>query len=174
MIVGKKHGSAPPPVTSVYLLQQKMISVGEDYWIENGLGQRAYHVNGKLFHLRKTFVLEDADGTELLRIQSRLLRVRETMVIERGGETVATLHKHLVGLRDRYTVDLGEAGELHARGNFLDHEYVIRRDDTEIAEVSKRWMRVRDTYGVSVLADEDIPLLLAVVVCIDSLSHQGR
>ncbi|MEV0585491.1 LURP-one-related family protein [Nonomuraea sp. NPDC050310] len=174
MIFGRKHDEHPPPVTALYQLQQKMVSIGDDYWIENGLGQRVYHVDGKVFHLRKTFVLEDASGAELLRIQSRILRVRETMVVERGDETVATLHKHLVGLRDRFTVDLGDAGELHAKGDFVDHEYTIHRDDVEIANISKRWMRVRDTYGVSIVEGEDTPLLLAVVVCIDHLSHEGH
>lgn len=171
MIFGKKHDQPEPPVTVMYQLQQKMLSIGDDYWIENGLGQRAYHVNGKVFHLRKTFVLEDAAGNELLHLQSRIFRVRETMVIERDGKTVATMHKHLVGFRDRFTVDLGQKGELHAKG---DHEYSIRRDDTQIAEISKRWTRVRDTYGVSIVEGEDTPLLLAIVVCIDNLSHGGR
>lgn len=169
----KKH-DAPPPATVTFQMRQKMLSFGDDFWIENDLGQRVYKVDGKFMRVRKTFVLEDSQGAELLKIQSRILRLRETMAIERGDETVATLHKHLIGFRDRFTVDLGDRGELHARGNFLDHEYKIWRDDLEIAEVSKKWMRVRDTYGVSILQNEDVPLILAICVCIDTISHESR
>ena len=30
------------------------------------------------------------------------------------------------------------------------HEYTIERDSERVAEVSKRWFRVRDTYGVEI------------------------
>ncbi|WP_084964369.1 LURP-one-related/scramblase family protein [Thermoactinospora rubra] len=172
-MIGRRH-QAPPPVTEVYQLQQRALSLGEDFWIENGLGQRVYRVDGKVFHFRKTFLLKDLAGQEMLRIQSRILRFRETMVIERGDERVATLHKRLISLRDRYVIDLGERGELHAKGNFVDHEYAISRDGTQIALVSKRWLRARDTYGVSIVQGEDAPLLLAIVVCIDAISHPRR
>jgi uncharacterized protein YxjI len=45
-------------------------------------------------------------------------------------------------------------GDDYAQGNFVDHEYTIERDGDKIAEVSKRWFRVRDTYGVEVVPDE--------------------
>lgn len=171
---GHKHEAAPPAVTSMYQMRQKMLSIGDDYWIENGVGQKAFHVDGKKFRLRKTFIFEDASGDELLRIHSKILHVRDTFVIEREDAKVATLHKNLIGFRDRFAIDLGGAGELHAHGKILDHEYAIRRDDTEIAQINKNWMRLRDTYGVSIVQDEDIPLLLAIVTCIDAISHQHR
>ena len=37
--------------------------------------------------------------------------------------------------------------------------------------MSKRWFRVRDTYGVEVDPDADIPLVLSVTVAIDDMSH---
>jgi len=36
-----------------------------------------------------------------------------------------------------------------------------------VAEVSKRWFRVRDTYGIEVAPAQDDALILAVTVCID-------
>ena len=37
----------------------------------------------------------------------------------------------------------------------MDHEYTIENDSEKIAEVSKRWFRIADTYGVEVDADVD-------------------
>ena len=45
-------------------MREKLMSIGDDFWIENGQGQRAYKVNGKALHLRDTFVLEDVSGAE--------------------------------------------------------------------------------------------------------------
>jgi uncharacterized protein YxjI len=37
--------------------------------------------------------------------------------------------------------------------------------------VSKRWFRVRDTYGVDVAPDQDDALVLAVTVAVESLTE---
>jgi len=39
-----------------------------------------------------------------------------------------------------------------------------------VATISKRWFRVRDTYGVEIREGEDTALLLATVVALESLT----
>ena len=91
---------------------------------------------------------------------------------DRDGETVATVRKALITpLRERFTVDLAGGGELTAKGNIVDHEYEIERDGQKVAEVSKRWFRVRETYGIEVAPGEDDALILATTVCIDEMSR---
>ena len=63
-----------------------------------------------------------------------------------------------------------EAGELSAKGNIVDHEYEIERDGHKIAEISKRWFRVRDTYGIEIVPGENDALILAATVCIDEMA----
>jgi uncharacterized protein YxjI len=155
-------------------MRQRMLSVGDDYWIEDDEGRRAFHVNGKALRLRQTFVLEDAQGNEVAKIQERKLSVRDKMAIERGGDSIATVRKALIGIRDRFSIDLAGGGELRATGNFVDHEYEIDRNGTPVANVSKRWFRVRDTYGVEIEPGEDDALVLAIAVCVDALSHAGN
>jgi uncharacterized protein YxjI len=53
---------------------------------------------------------------------------------------------------------------------FVDHEYEIERDGDTIARISKKWFRVRDTYGVEIDAHEDEALMLATVVALESLT----
>ena len=60
---------------------------------------------------------------------------------------------------------------MEAQGNIVDHEYKIERDGDQVAEVSKRWFRVRDTYGIEVAAGQDDALILAVTVCIDQMAR---
>jgi uncharacterized protein YxjI len=61
---------------------------------------------------------------------------------------------------------------MHAKGNMVDHEYEIERDGRAVATVSKRWFRVRDTYGVEIAPGEDDALVLAIAVGIDVLTHR--
>jgi uncharacterized protein YxjI len=116
-------------------------------------------------------VLEDAAGNELVKLQERKLSVREKMEIERGGRSVATVKKALIGIRDRFSIEVEDGLGLDAKGNLVDHEYEITRDGDTIASVSKRWFRIRDTYGVGIAEGEDEALVLAITVCIDAMSH---
>lgn len=155
-----------------YQMHEKLLSIGDDFWIETDDGQRAFKVDGKALRLRSTFVLEAPTGEELLRIQEKKLHVRDTMQVEHDGDTRATIRKALVSpLRQRFTIDVAGGGELSAKGNIVDHEYAIERDGQKVAEVSKRWFRVRDTYGIEITPGEDDALILATAVCIDEMSH---
>jgi uncharacterized protein YxjI len=158
------------PAGERFLMREKLLAIGDDYWIENDRGERAYKVNGKAARLRQTFVLEDGSGDEVVRIQERKLSIRDKMAIERGGDTTATVHKALVGIRDRFAIDVEHGADMKAHGNIVDHEYEIERDGDTVATISKKWFRVRDAYGVDVAAGEDTPLILAITVAIDSLT----
>jgi uncharacterized protein YxjI len=153
-----------------FRMREKLASIGDDFWIEDEQGNRAYRVDGKALRIRDTFVLEDASGRELAKIQERKLSIRDKVAIERDGETVATVHKALIGIRDRFRIELADGPELKAHGNTVDHEYKIERDGDTIARISKKWFRVRDTYGVEIDAREDEALMLATVVALESLT----
>ncbi len=73
--------------------------------------------------------------------------------------------------RDRYQMRIPRAPDLMAHGNILDHEYVLERDDWKMAEISKKWFRVVDTYGVEIGLGEDEILVLAITVVIDQMAH---
>jgi uncharacterized protein YxjI len=155
-----------------FLMREKLLSIGDDYWIESEQGERVYRVDGKAARFRQTFVLEDASGDEVARIQERKLSVRDKMAIERDGDTAATVRKALVGIRDRFAIDVADGPDLKARGNIVDHEYEIERDGDTIATISKKWFRVRESYGVDVASGEDPALILAVTVAIDALTSR--
>jgi len=60
-------------------------------------------------------------------------------------------------------------GEMEAQGNILDHEYTISRGNLKVAEGSKKWFRIRDTYCVEVNQGEDDALILAITTTIDQM-----
>ena len=154
-------------------MREKLLSIGDDYWIETDQGERAYKVDGKALRVRKTFVLEDASGGEVARIQERKLSIRDKIAIERDGDAAVTVRKALVGIRDRFAIDVRDGADMKAHGNVVDHEYEIERDGETVATISKKWFRVRDAYGVDVAAGEDAALVLAITVAIDSLTTRG-
>jgi uncharacterized protein YxjI len=166
-----RHRKAEPVAATRYQMRQRLLSIGDDYWIEDEDGDRAFHVDGKALRARKTFVLEDATGREVAKLQERKLSIRDKMEIERDGRRLATVKKALVGIRDRFSIDVEGGADLESKGNLVDHEYEIVRDGDTVATVSKRWFAVRDTYGVAIAPGEDDALILAITVCIDALAH---
>jgi uncharacterized protein YxjI len=155
-----------------YRMREKLFAIGDDYWIENEEGERAFKVDGKAMRIRKTLLLEDPSGNELFKVQEKKLHIRDTMDIERGGEAVARIKKALITpLRDRFSVEVEGGEDMEAKGNIVDHEYKIERGGDKVAEVSKRWFRIRDTYGIEIAPGQDDALILAVTVCIDQMTR---
>lgn len=159
-----------------YRMRQRLASIGQDYDIENDRGQRAFHIDGKALRLRQTLIFEDMQGREQCKIQERVVRVKDTMDIEGpNGETLATVKKALITpLRERWVVRIGAGPNIDIQGNILDHEYTMEADGRKVAEVSKRWFRVADSYGVEIDPGQNDVLILAATAAIDLMAHPGR
>ena len=130
-----------------YQMRQKMVAIGDDFWIENDKGQKVYKVDGKALRVRQTLILEDAHGTELYKIQERMLRIKDSMEVEDAhGQQVAMVKKALITpIRERWVVKIKNGPDLEVQGNILDHEYSIGEGRDKVAEVSKKWFRLRDS-----------------------------
>ncbi len=165
--MGLRHRGLEGPT---FQMREKLLAIGDDYWIEDQGGNKVFKVNGKAARLRDTFVLEDASGAEVSKIQEKKLSVRDKMTIERDGAK-ATVRKRIVGIRDHYIIDLEDGDDLTAHGNIVDHEYEIERDGETIATVSKKWFRVRDSYGVQIAENQDVAVILAITVCVDAMAR---
>jgi uncharacterized protein YxjI len=159
-----------------YQMRQKMVAIGDDFWIENDKGQKVFKIDGKVLRVRKTLIIEDAHGNELFKIQERMLRIKDSMEVEDAhGKQVAMVKKALITpIRERWVVKIKNGPDLEVKGNILDHEYNIGEGRDKVAEVSKKWFRLRDSYGVSIDPGQDDALILAIAVCIDEMAHGGK
>ena len=155
-----------------YQMRQKLVAFGDDFWIQDGDGRRAFKVDGKMLRVRDTLFFEDLQGNIVCKIQERLVRVKDTMMIEGpNDEPLATVRKALITpLRDRWTVKVGDGPDLEVQGNILDHEYKIGH----VAEVSKTWFRIADSYGIEIEPGQDDAVILMIAVAIDEMAHPSR
>jgi uncharacterized protein YxjI len=158
-----------------YRMRQKLVAFGDDYWIENALGIRVYFVDGKTFRLREHLGFEDMQGNELASIQEKVMHIKDTYSIYRKGNVLATVKKTLITpLRQRFVVHVAGGENMEVEGNILDHEYEIHEGRKQVAEVSKKWFRAADTYGVDIVPGADDSLILAMTVVIDMMVDEGR
>ncbi|KOG85847.1 LURP-one-related/scramblase family protein [Streptomyces varsoviensis] len=156
-----------------YQVRERMLAIGDDYWITDEHGEKAFLVDGKALRLRETFELKAAHGPVLAVIHKKMFAFRDTMEIDRDGRTLATVKKKRFSpLRDHYRVELSDGTELDVSGDVLDKEYGIEYDGELLAHISRKWFRLRETYAVNVVReDADPALLIAVAVCVDRLAE---
>ena len=153
-----------------YRMLQKLVSYGDDYWIENALGQRVFFVDGKAFRLREHLGFKDMQGNELLALQEKIMHIKDTYSLYRKGIVFATIKKTLITLlHQRFDVHVAGAENMEVEGNIVDHEYEIHEGRKLMAEVSKKWFNVADTYGVDIVQGVNDILILAITVIIDMM-----
>jgi uncharacterized protein YxjI len=176
----RHEGPGPGPLgggsENRYQMVQKMVSIGDDFWIENGRGEKVYKVDGKALRVRSTLIFEDRNGQELCKIQEKTLRVRDTMDIEgSAGVPNASVKKAMITpLRERFVLNIAGGPDIEIQGNLVDHEYRFEQGGRRVAEVSKKWFRLRDSYGVEIDPGQNDILILAATVAIDMMVHPAR
>ncbi|MEW2285068.1 LURP-one-related family protein [Streptomyces sp. NPDC047841] len=157
-----------------FLVRDRILGIGDDWWIEDEQGRKVFLVDGKAMRLRDTFELKDTQGRVLIDIHQKMFALRDTMLIERDGEPLARIRrKRLSLLRNHYRVSLVDGTELDVSGKILDREFAVEYDGELLAVISRRWLSIRDTYGVDVVReDADPALLIAVAVCVIHLAEK--
>ena len=178
---GGRRAAAPAPIAEQtsnaadsanrYRMVEKLVSIGDDFWIQNDIGQRVFKVDGKSLRVRNTLVFRDQQDNVICKIQERLGRIRDTMEVEGpSGQQLAMVKKAMITpLRDRFVVKVGDGPDLEVQGNIVSHEYRIGN----LATISKKWFRVRDSYGVEIAPGQNDLLILATTVCIEQMASNA-
>ena len=123
---------------------EKLASIGDDFFIQNDQGQRVFKVDGKALRLRDTLVFRDLQGNEVCKIsnsESRGFETRWRSGADRpAGRNGQEGHDHTAGIASLLRSAMVPISRCR---NILAHEYRIGN----VATVSKKWFRVRDSYG---------------------------
>jgi uncharacterized protein YxjI len=155
-----------------YLVRERIFSITDDFWVTDQGGNKVFLVDGKALRLRETFELKDASGVILATIRKKFISLTDSMEIEHDGEVVATVHKAVFSpLHHRSIVDIPGRGRLEAVGNLIDKDFEIRDGGYVVAQVSRAWFRVRDTYGVDIAPEENEALFICIAICLDRIHH---
>lgn len=157
----------------LYLMKQKIWSIGDQYTIQDAAGSDVFRVRGQVFSMGDKLAFEDMNGQELAFIRQRLLHLRPTYEIYRGGQLFAEVVRELSLFKSRFSVDVPGPNDYEIRGNFLAHEFEFYRSGRSAARVSKEYFSWSDTYGVETAAGEDDVTILATAVVIDLVCHDG-
>ncbi|MGB8645005.1 MAG: LURP-one-related family protein [Anaerolineae bacterium] len=158
-----------------YQVREKLLAIGDDFNIKDENGLDVLFVDGKVFRLTDTLEIKDMHGHVLVEIRRKLIALRPSYEIWRDGKQAAVVSKafiHFFG--DKFKVDVPGPDDYEIHGDIFSHEYTFHRHDQAVAQVSKSWFSLTDSYGVEIHEGEDAILILASAIVIDRISFENR
>jgi len=156
-----------------YVIRQQWFSWGDDFDIFDAAGNKAYFVDGHGIAIRNKLSFQDTARKELAFIEQARLGGGTEYTLSRGGKQAARVSKQsLAGEMCRFYVDVPGSDDPIARGDFYNHNYRLERSSRTAATIS-RPNSADSGYVVDVANGEDPVLMLAAVIVIDLISHEG-
>jgi uncharacterized protein YxjI len=164
-----------PAGQQTFVLNQKLISLAGDLWIEDGAGNHLFEVDGKLLSMHGTHVLKDLNGQQLYEISKPLApHVHKTIEIKKDGHTAATVQEaifHLGG--DKFKIILAGGQELTVHGNWSGRVFQVKDQPGQVViDASRMWFSIRDAYGIQIAPGFEVPLGLAICVALERVETQ--
>ena len=149
-----------------FAIKQKVFSLKETFTIMDEAGDPIYEVSGKLISVGHKLTVRDLEGQEVAYIHQKVLSLVPKYFIEVSGQDEVELKGHITLLKPHYTLE-AEGGDWEIRGDFLSHEYEMKRGKEVVATVTRQWLSWGDSYLLDVPNDDDAVTALCVMLAID-------
>jgi len=147
-------------------IKQHVFSWGDKFSIYDEDGVVRYTVSGEVFTFGKKLHLETPDGLELAYIEQEVFTFRPRFMISRNGNTEAEVVKHFTLFSNEFSV---EGPGWTVSGDFMDHDYTIYENGSEIADIEREWFTFGDAYSIEFDDNADVVMILAVIIAIDAI-----
>lgn len=162
-----------------YIIEQKIVAVRDTYGIKDRNGNLLAYVKKKIVSVGPNFWFETPDGTRLGEVHGKVLAVRPTFEIyDRQGKLLALVKKKILKLLGSEWWLESPPGQEVARikGNITEHDFTIQNPSgAVIAQIHKKWVTIRDSYGVEILApDLDPYVVLSYAIAMDHVEYKRQ
>lgn len=160
---------APPPADGwSRILFKSKLGVGRDFEVTDASGARILFVDGKVGATPKAEV-RDAQDAVVYKVKGQLLGIPKRMTITTAdGSQVAEIKAKAFSIvKDRMTLTMADGSTWQIEGSLLEKNYSIASEGQPIAQITQKWLTVRDKYTVDYLSSLDPGLVMAVVWAID-------
>ena len=159
-----------------FTLNKKILSVREHYDLQDRSGMLVGQGEGNLIQLPAKFVVYEANRSELMNIQGKLVSLRHQFTFhDNAGNEIGTIKKKLMKLfGEEYWVEQDGNEFMRVYGNFTEHDYRMDVNKQPVAYVHKKWISVRDSFGVSITGNVDHRLVIGAIVVVEHLEVAER
>lgn len=161
-----------------YIIEQKIAALRDTFGIKDRSGNLLAYVKKKLVSWGPQFYFETPDGSKLGEMRGKVLTVRPTFEIYDSKGLVAVVKKKVLKLLGSEWWLEDSTGKEIARikGNITAHEFSIQNPSgSTIAQIHKKWVSIRDSYGVEISSQEIDPyVILAYTIAMDHAQFKAE
>jgi uncharacterized protein YxjI len=155
-----------------YIIEQKIVALQETLGIKDRNGNLLAYAKKKLVSWGPQFVFETPDGTGFGEMRGKVLTVRPTFEIYNKQGLVAVVRKKILKLLgSEWWLEDSSGKEIgRIKGNITQHDFsILSPSGNQVAQVHKKWVSVRDAYGVEIQSQEIDPyVIIAYVIAMDN------
>jgi uncharacterized protein YxjI len=156
-----------------YQVRQKLFTIGDQFYIKDEQGNDVFTVKRQIMSVGKKLRIYDMAQNELCYIEQKLFKFMPEYLIFLQGELLATVKKKFALLKNDFTI-IGNDVNYYVDGNAWGHEFSIKKDDVQVAAISKKYISLSDTYTVDIEDSENQVALIAMTIVIDMVLHDRR
>lgn len=163
------------------VMKKKILSLREHYDLEDTGGKKIGEGDGNFIQMPAKFVLSDfTPGSgrtgEVMRIDGKLISLRHQFnFYDSAGISLGSMKKKIVKLiGQEYWIEKDGTDLMRAYGNFVQHDYRMESNGQLVAQVHKKWVTVRDEFGISITGNFDSRLVIGAVIVIEHLEVTAR
>lgn len=154
-----------------YIIEQKIVAMRETFGIKDRNGNLLSYVKRRMASVGPQFWFETPDGTRLGEMHGKVFAVRPTFEIYDPQGLVAVARRKVLKLiGSEWWLEDSTGNEIaRIKGNIMEHDFSIQSPTgSQLAQVHKRWVTVRDSYAIEILAQEISPyIIVAYVIAMD-------
>ena len=154
-----------------YIIEQKIAAMRDTFGIKDRNGQLLAYGKKKILSVGPQFWFETPDETRVGEMRGKVLAVRPTFeIFDTQGLVGVVKKKVLKLLGSEWWLEDSAGNEIgRIKGNITEHDFnILSPSGAQVAQVHKKWVSVRDSYGIEITSP-DIPpyLILAYVIAMD-------
>jgi uncharacterized protein YxjI len=178
VVTGQTSSSSSPFTGAQFIIEQKIVAMRDTFGIKDRNGNLLAYVKKKMVSLGPNFWFESPNGTRLGEVRGKIVAVRPTFEIhDAQGQLLAVVKKKVLKLLgSEWWLENASGQEVaRIRGNITEHDFTIQSPaGTVLAEIHKKWVSVRDSYGVDVLGSDLNPyVILAYAIAMDNVEYKA-
>ncbi len=162
--------------TNDFIMIKKILSMREHYDFVNLQGTKLGEADGNLVQVPPKFNVIDTHGLELMHLQGKVFSFRNQFTFySSANEELGTIKKKIVKLiGEEFWVEQKGFEFMRIYGDFTEHEYQIEVNGTPVASIHKKWISLRDQFGVSITGTADHRIIIGAVIVIEHIEVTER
>jgi len=156
----------------VYRVKKKFWSWGGEFSITDIEGRLLYKTIGEAFSWGDKLSFQDINNKELAQINQ--LNSTFNYEILKNDEPYAKFIQEPTGIISNYILDIPGSDNFTIKGENLQHEFIFKQSNKEVAIVSLELLSWPNTYEVEILGNENNIEILCSCIIIDLLLFSGK